>query len=199
MVVMAAGVWHHGSWANYGVSIARILQKIDHIIMAPHCIFFRGCIQCSMKIQLSLVIPQFNTLITLSYASSKSDIWSIWYQKQKQVYVFDKAAAKWSITYQTSRIFEKGHWKDERGSVHWHKMPQVIWVNTSQLQCGTSDPLSPKLVTLLGCLDGIYVQMLRADSRLAPSQWETSLQSNAVSHWLGTNLKSAMYAAVIWK
>ena len=32
----------------------------------------------------------------------------------------------------------------------------------------------------------------RADSRLAPSQWETSLQSNAVSHWLGTNLESAL-------
>ena len=28
----------------------------------------------------------------------------------------------------------------------------------------------------------------RADSRFAPSQWETSLQSNAVSHWLGANL-----------
>ena len=32
----------------------------------------------------------------------------------------------------------------------------------------------------------------RADSRLAPSQWETSLQSNAISHWLGANLESAM-------
>ena len=31
-----------------------------------------------------------------------------------------------------------------------------------------------------------------ADSRFAPSQWETSLQSNAVSHWLGTNLESAL-------
>ena len=30
----------------------------------------------------------------------------------------------------------------------------------------------------------------RADSRFAPGQWETSLQSNAVSHWLGTNLES---------
>ena len=28
------------------------------------------------------------------------------------------------------------------------------------------------------------------DSRFAPSQWETSLQSNAVSHWLGANLES---------
>ena len=31
---------------------------------------------------------------------------------------------------------------------------------------------------------------IRADSRLAPSQWETSLQSNDVSHWLGANLES---------
>ena len=28
---------------------------------------------------------------------------------------------------------------------------------------------------------------IRADVRLAPSQWETSLQSNAVSHWLGAS------------
>ena len=32
----------------------------------------------------------------------------------------------------------------------------------------------------------------RADSKFAPSQWETSLQSNAVSHWLGANLESAL-------
>ena len=34
--------------------------------------------------------------------------------------------------------------------------------------------------------------LFSADSRLAPSQWETSLQSNAVSHWLGANLESAL-------
>ena len=32
----------------------------------------------------------------------------------------------------------------------------------------------------------------RADSRFAPNQWETSLQSNAVSYWLGANLDSAL-------
>ena len=32
-----------------------------------------------------------------------------------------------------------------------------------------------------------------ADSRFAPSQWETLLQSNTVSHWLGANLESALY------
>ena len=32
----------------------------------------------------------------------------------------------------------------------------------------------------------------RADSRFAPSQWETSFQSNAVSRWLGANVESAL-------
>ena len=32
----------------------------------------------------------------------------------------------------------------------------------------------------------------RADSRFAPSQWETALLCNDVSNWLGTNLKSAL-------
>ena len=37
----------------------------------------------------------------------------------------------------------------------------------------------------------------RADSRLALSQWETSLQSNAVVYWLGANLESALvYIAI---
>ena len=38
----------------------------------------------------------------------------------------------------------------------------------------------------------ITIDYFRADSRLPPSQWETSLQSNAVSHWLGANLESAL-------
>ena len=36
---------------------------------------------------------------------------------------------------------------------------------------------------------GSYV---RADSKLAPSQWKTSLQRNAVSHWLSANLEPAL-------
>ena len=33
----------------------------------------------------------------------------------------------------------------------------------------------------------------RADSSFAPSQWETVLQSNAVSHWLVASLESALH------
>ena len=36
------------------------------------------------------------------------------------------------------------------------------------------------------------VTWIRAESRFAPSQWETLLQCNAVSHWLGVNLESAL-------
>ena len=32
----------------------------------------------------------------------------------------------------------------------------------------------------------------RADSRLAPNQWETSLQSNVVCHWMGAHMESAL-------
>ena len=32
----------------------------------------------------------------------------------------------------------------------------------------------------------------KADSRFAPSQWETTLLCNGVSHWLGANLESAL-------
>ena len=32
----------------------------------------------------------------------------------------------------------------------------------------------------------------KADSRLLPSQWETSLQYNVVSHWLGANLEATL-------
>ena len=35
--------------------------------------------------------------------------------------------------------------------------------------------------------------MIRADSRFAPSQWKTPLQSNAVSHWRGTNQEYGVY------
>ena len=35
------------------------------------------------------------------------------------------------------------------------------------------------------------VRFCRVDSMFAPSQWETSLQSNAVSHCMGANLESA--------
>ena len=41
------------------------------------------------------------------------------------------------------------------------------------------------------------IAILQADSRFAPSQWETVLQCSHVSHWLGKRLKSALYQCII--
>ena len=38
-----------------------------------------------------------------------------------------------------------------------------------------------------------YHISVSADSRFAPSQWETPLLCNGVSHWLGTSLESDMF------
>ena len=46
---------------------------------------------------------------------------------------------------------------------------------------------------LQGDSTGVVENHIRADSRLAPSQWETALQSNAISHWLGANLESVVH------
>ena len=37
------------------------------------------------------------------------------------------------------------------------------------------------------------IYYFRTDFRSASSQWETSIQSNAISHWQGTSLESALY------
>ena len=58
----------------------------------------------------------------------------------------------------------------------------------------------------MACISELLIQIMacrlfrtRADSRLAASQWETSLQSNTVSHWLGANLESGLQnQAIIW-
>ena len=57
-----------------------------------------------------------------------------------------------------------------------------------------SEPALDQLLCLLvwprGMLAGFYN---RPDSRFAPSQWETALLCNAVSHWLGASLQFALY------
>ena len=58
----------------------------------------------------------------------------------------------------------------------WLLISGLIWITVSKMGSGMQNMWRP----------------IRADFRLAPCQWETSLQSNAVSHWLGANLESAL-------
>ena len=45
-------------------------------------------------------------------------------------------------------------------------------------------------------VNGKYIRYYRADSRFAPSQWETVLLCNDVSHWLGACPKSTLYSVL---
>ena len=40
---------------------------------------------------------------------------------------------------------------------------------------------------------GFIITDIKADSRFAPSQWETALLCNDVSYWLGASLESALW------
>ena len=50
-------------------------------------------------------------------------------------------------------------------------------------------------MNILFTLDGQSRYTITADSRLAPCQWAMSLQSNAISDWLGANQESALHYA----
>ena len=56
-----------------------------------------------------------------------------------------------------------------------------------------------RLIHIFRVAFGTGVIICRADSRFGPSQWETSLQSNAVSHWLGANQESALIWIAMYK
>ena len=50
----------------------------------------------------------------------------------------------------------------------------------------------PQWVNWLGPIQRDIAYCIRADSRFAPSQWETASLFNDISHWLGANLESAL-------
>ena len=60
--------------------------------------------------------------------------------------------------------------------------------------CWRNDAVTQQRQT---CANVIYSSKARfycrADSRFAPSQWETALLCNDVSHWLGVSLESVLY------
>ena len=48
------------------------------------------------------------------------------------------------------------------------------------------------VIAAISCYYTSTFFIIRADSRFVPSQWEMPLLCNDVSHWLGTNLESAL-------
>ena len=93
------------------------------------------------------------------------------------------------------------------------------WTSLVPYQVVTASlPLGTEIIMLIWCLAGLstetmlnpipvpyalivnnsghsivwYQYWIRADSRFAPSQWETALLCNDIFHWLGTSLESAL-------
>ena len=64
--------------------------------------------------------------------------------------------------------------------------------------CGTAYSIFGYGLCLTQCLLRSQIYILRADSRFAPSQWETVLLCNDISHWLGASLKWALILTEMW-
>ena len=64
------------------------------------------------------------------------------------------------------------------------RKPRLSGGQTHCQNCRSSPPCSMLGIGLHGCRD---------DSRFAPSQWETALLCNDVSHWLGASLESSLW------
>ena len=62
----------------------------------------------------------------------------------------------------------------------------VVWTNSWLF----ADGIFQWIFLMMSYFDSNYA--FRVESWFAPSQWETSLQSNAVSHWLSANVESAL-------
>ena len=67
---------------------------------------------------------------------------------------------------------------------------QLIWAQCAS--CNTAAWIGIDLLNSLVITWSHLKQYSRADPRFAPSQWETSLLCNDISHWLGASLESAL-------
>ena len=80
------------------------------------------------------------------------------------------------------------HWWPR--SPMWYDITRQQWVNIKIHFEMQQQSFTERHTPLVGLITTPYVS--RTDSRFAPSQWETALLCNAISHWLGANLKSSL-------
>ena len=77
-----------------------------------------------------------------------------------------------------SKLGQDGVMTWERFPHYWPFVRGIHWCPLMKGVCQHGHPI-------------IKWAVRRADSRFAPSQWETALLCNDVSHWLGANLETA--------
>ena len=81
-----------------------------------------------------------------------------------------------------------------------HAQPQCVNPTGAKTELVRESEVNNVAADALACVTrssaAIILMYNRADSRFVPSQWETALQSNAVPHWLGANLESALHKTI---
>ena len=78
-------------------------------------------------------------------------------------------------------------------ALNWHIKPQVGQLWPYDITTKMSSHLGPVLnVCILECLIFSQWCIYRGNSSFVPRQWETSLYSNDVSHWLCAKLESPL-------
>ena len=104
----------------------------------------------------------------------------------------------------STNCYHKNVWWSSEAWISWshlyHSTPFTFNFSTKAMRAKGWGFQLPSNISMKHPNDGVVSccfihYRLKADSRLAPSQWETSLQSNVVSHWLGANLESALQTA----
>ena len=159
---------------SYGMYIVRIGKKIDRVITASHC----SCLfpYRHTKLEKKLWSPIFDSGYIRSSRLSESSL------TLRLLNLYD---------IQTFLVLLTILRKDSND-------PPWLLSHTKGQQCRAIEFVLYNLF-LIPAIIQILLQYLhfnrsetpkhcRAGPRLASSQWETSLQSNVVSHWLGTNL-----------
>ena len=79
----------------------------------------------------------------------------------------------------------------------WNSGHDVVVSGLQMIKlCSPGQVKPPTVVFDIG--QNISSHIYRADSRFAPSQWETALLCNAVSHWLGVSLESVLHLYFVY-
>ena len=178
LMLMVKVLWHHNvTQLYYNIHVCISITSYINVLLIP-CM--NDCIITGLNcIIISMYALHHEYTYTMhSDADGKHTVplWQCWYMVVLVGYVHIVPVARYlSSNYSLLPIRLAFHNHHTGLFVCW--LPAV----TTDFYLGISQTQDPKM------LGG------RADSRLALSQWETSLQSNAVSHWLGAILESALW------
>ena len=123
-----------------------------------------------------------------------STLWNFFYQFDSDNHIVVNVTLSWSF----SEAFEQWNSEFKKKNIHQHIL-NILFILSVIIQ-GVFVKENCILISVLINVQTWILQFLlilnrcpRADSKLAPSQWETTLLCNDITYWLGARLESALY------